>query len=162
MQIVRTKDGTFIISGLEPPLGEIFAAIPEAADPGDSAAARRRLYPAPSLEREICEEWREYVEPGLRDWFQSAVEIVQSDLRPLQEGGETLTIEPEHVDAWLNALNQARLSLAARFAVADPDMELALSPVIRHERERQREWALFQIHFYDLVQERLIRGIEGD
>ncbi len=156
MQIERTEEGSFIISALEPPLIGLFMAIPEAADPGENSAANRRLYPEPSADQEIREEWREYVEPGLREWFESATSTVKGDLQQL-EATETLTIDLEHVDAWLSALNQARLALAARFEVTDADMERAVSPVLQNEREL----ALFQIHFYGFVQECLIRGIES-
>ena len=157
MQIARTEDGSFIISELDPPLIGLFLTIPEAADPGDNAAANDRLYPKPSPDRETREEWREYVEPGLREWFESASATVKGDLVQL-ESYETLTIAPEHIDAWLSALNQARLALAARFEVNDADMERPVSPVLQNEREL----ALFQIHFYGFLQECLIKGLESD
>ena len=157
MQIARTEDGSFIISELEPPLIGLFLAIPEAADPGENAAANERLYPKPSPDPEMREEWKEYVEPGLREWFESASATVKGDLVQL-ESGETLTISSEHVDAWLSALNQGRLALAARFEVNDADMERPVSPVLQNERE----FALFQIHFYGFLQECLIRGLESE
>ena len=157
MQIARTEEGSFIVSDLEPPLIGFFMAIPEAANPGENAAANERLYPKPSADREIREEWQEYVEPGLREWFESATSTVKGDLRQL-ETTETLTIDPEHVDAWLSALNQARLALASRFEVNDADMERPVSPVLQNEREL----ALFQIHFYGFLQECLIKGLESE
>ena len=58
-------------------------------------------------------------EPELRRLFQSATETVAADLQQLN-GNEkpfancTLRIPTEHADAWLNALNQARLVIAAK------------------------------------------------
>jgi hypothetical protein len=157
LQIARTEEGSFIVSELDPPLIGLFMAIPEAADPGENVAANERLYPKPSADHGMREEWREYVEPGLREWFESASATVKRDLEQLG-ASEELTILPEHVDAWLSALNQARLALAARFEVNDSDMEQAVSPVLQNEREL----ALFQIHFYGFLQECLIRGLESE
>jgi len=166
LQIARTEEGSFVVSGIEPPLIDFLMAIPTAADPGENAAARERLFPAPSAEAEIREEWREYVEPGLKEWFQSASLAVQDDLRQLGQLGQlgqlhegpTMTIAAEHVDSWLSVLNQARLALAARFDVTDADMERPVAPVLQNEREQ----ALFQIHFYGFLQECLIKGIESE
>ena len=83
--------------------------------PSSASSARR---PQPN-EKEICAEWKLYVEPELRRLFESATETVASDLQQLN-GNEkpfancTLRIPVEHTDAWLNALNQARLVIAAK------------------------------------------------
>ena len=155
MQIARTEEGSFVISEVEPPLVGLFMAIPEASEPGGDAAALQRLFPDPSADSEVREEWSEYVRPGLREWFESATATVKGDLQQLNTE-DTLTIDAQHVDAWMNALNQARLSLAARYGVTEADMERPVSP----DPENERDLALFQIHFYGFLQECLVRGME--
>ena len=60
----------------------------------------------------------------------------------------------EHADAWIAALNQARLVIAAKHNYAERDMEeeLPLPPF------NERQFRLFQIHFYDYLQEILIQA----
>lgn len=157
MNIERDEEGDFIFSEVDPPILEMFLAIPSAVDPKGSRAAGERLFPDPVAGKDasVSEEWAEYVRPELREGFENASTTVESDLEPLMKSGE-LTITLEHVDAWLNTLNQARLVLAARFEVTEADMnrEGASSAV------NERDAAISQIHVYGLLQECLIQGLE--
>jgi len=51
MNIERDENGGFLFSDVEPPLAELFLAIPSAADPDGNAAAHRRLFPDPVAEK---------------------------------------------------------------------------------------------------------------
>lgn len=159
MQFIRHEDGSLVLSEIDPALRGVLDQIPYAADPLDNAAAQERLYPDPAVGDDstgIREEWNEYVRPELHAWFHSAVDVVITDLQKLDEKGE-LHISSPHVDAWLNALNQARLALAARHNVTETDMERQMPYVLKNERD----YALFQIHVYGLLQEYLVRGANG-
>jgi hypothetical protein len=62
-----------------------------------------------------------------------------------------------HGEAWLNALNQARLILAGKFEFTDEELSL-------HEVPRsfsRRDLVLLQINFYAAIQERIIDVLEG-
>ncbi len=158
LEITRIEDGSFLIANVEPPLLEIFMAIPGAAEPEGSAAATERLFPDPATGRDaagIREEWQEFIRPELQQWFENASATVEADLEPLQEG-DIMAIPVGHIDAWLNTLNQARLVLAARFNVGEGDMERPDS----HLLESERDFAIFQIHFYGFLQECLIKGMD--
>ena len=93
-------------------------------------AGRRetRLFPNPTAGDEIAnDEWRQVTAPELRHLFVSAGETVARDLTALtaDESGpeeQMVTFPVEHVNAWMNALNQARLILAAVHAIGDNDM----------------------------------------
>ena len=113
------------------------------------------------------EDWRQYVEPELRDLFRSAREIVSDDLRKLPAPEEEaasrsvsdavmdpaafaptphiLEIPPRHLEAWLSVLNQARLVIAARrgFGEREMDEDLPFPPL------SERDLDLFRVHFYD-------------
>ena len=120
MEICRRK-GVIEISELDPFLAELLRQIPASANPDGAPAAEQRLFstPATGKESELCAEWKTYVEPELRRLFQTATQTVAADLEQLNcneksLGNRTLRIPPKHADAWLSALNQARLVIAAK------------------------------------------------
>jgi hypothetical protein len=121
MEICRRND-YIEISELDPFLAELLRQIPASANPEGLEAAEQRLFSSPTTngkETEICAEWKLYVEPELRRLFQTATETVSADLEQLNGnekklGNRTLCIPSKHADAWLNALNQARLVIAAK------------------------------------------------
>ena len=121
MEICRRND-EIEISELDPFLAELLRQIPASTNPEGVPAAEERIFSPPTngKETEICAEWKLYVEPELRRLFQTATETVAADLEQLN-GNEkkfanrTLRIPSKHADAWLNALNQARLVIAAKY-----------------------------------------------
>lgn len=155
MQIDVAQDA-IRIRRIPPLIAEFFREIPRASaseDPKTDA----RLYPdaAGEEEPEIREDWRSYVVPGLRETFADARNLVDSDLATLRaEGGHfSLTVPLGHAEAWLNALNQARLALAAQYGFGEKELADDIPESIEEPRDR----ALFQIHFYGMLQEWFIR-----
>src|SRR5438046_3206388 len=57
--------------------------IPESADPQGSEQARARLFSKPGDDAKVNKDWVAYVEPGLRQLFQSALETVKDDLKKI-------------------------------------------------------------------------------
>lgn len=178
MKVRPEAEGATIVTLLEiePFFLDLLRRIGESGQPGDHSAARDRLFSAPAGagEQEIRDDWREYVEPELRDLFRSAREIVEHDLAGLPavradwtgdiEAFEETAFTPtehevaiprQHADAWLSALNQARLVIAAKrdFDESDMDEDLPLPPF------DDRQFDLFQIHFYDYLQQLLLQGL---
>lgn len=160
MQIRRQEDGDVEISGLDAVLFALLRDAPEAADPRGDARALDRLFTRPSEagEEELVDDWNEFVQPELQHLFESSNETVRRDLAEVQESdaGMTLAISSEHLDGWINCLNQARLVLAARFRFEETDMDAELPPAPL----QARDFALFQVHLYGYVQESLIRFME--
>jgi hypothetical protein len=131
-----------------------------AADPTGSAAAEDRLASSPTggREPEMDEEWRENVLPDLKVLFASAVEIVQHDLLRswLSPGTETgLRIPVSHIEAWLLALNQARLALAARHGLTEELIEQRLP----NDLQPQTIARLF-VDFFGQLQHLLLAALE--
>lgn len=157
MEICR--DGEALrISNLDPFLAELFRQIPASTVTQGAPGAEERLFTRPSAEKEICVEWESYVEPELRRLFRSATETVTADLSQLN-GNEkslrnrTLTIPFEHADAWLNALNQARLVIATKNNFTDEELN-------DHDRSpigSRRDLSLFQVNLYGFLQEFILR-----
>jgi len=163
MEICRKGD-ELEISDLDPFLAELLRQIPASAE-AEESSVRQRLFslPADASEKEICAEWKLYVEPELRSLFQTATETVTADLEQLN-GKEksvrncTLRIPTQHADAWLNALNQARLAIAAKCNFTDGELcDHYRSPI-----GSRRDLSLFQVNFYGFLQEFILREVSGD
>ena|ERR1700677_306258 len=166
MEIVRLDDRTLALSQINAFAISLLRRIPLETDPGDDEIANERLFSKPVPEgqgSELNEEWKQYVEPGLRHLFQSANETVFQDLKNVKETGEVegeesyaLHIPVEHLEQWLNTLNQARLVMAARNAFTEEELSGFYPSIIN----TQREMNLFQMHFYAGLQEAFIHELE--
>jgi Domain of unknown function (DUF2017) len=163
MEICRRKD-ELEISELDPFLAELLRQIPVSTNPDGASAAETRLFSLPSgaEEKEFCAEWKLYVQPELRRLFRSATETVAADLEQLN-GNEktfanrTLRIPAQHADAWLNALNQARLVIVAKNNFTDGELcDHYRSPI-----GSRRDLSLFQVNFYGFLQEFILRELSG-
>ena len=118
---IRRRKNQIEISELDPFLAELLRQIPASAKTEGAPAAEQRIFSPPinGKEAELCAEWKMYVEPELRRLFQTATQTVGADLEQLNGNEEslanrTLRIPTKHADAWLSALNQARLVIAAK------------------------------------------------
>ena len=160
---IRRRKAHIELSELDPFLAELLRQIPASADPGGVRAAEQRLFssPTPRNESEICAEWKTYVEPDLRRLFQTATETVTQDLQQLN-GNEksfanrTLRIPSKNADAWLSALNQARLVIAAKNDFTENELnDHSRSPI-----GSRRDLSLFQVNFYGFLQEFILREQE--
>jgi hypothetical protein len=161
MEFRRHKD-CLEISELDPFLAELLRQIPESCNVEGVEAAQQRIFSAPAAEAELCSEWKIYVEPELRRLFSSATETVTADLEQLNGGTKpfancSLRIPLENADAWLNALNQARLAIAAKYNFTDGELcDHYRSPI-----GSRRDLGLFQVNFYGFVQEFILQESEG-
>jgi hypothetical protein len=164
MEVFR-NNGVLEISEIDPFLAELLRQIPASTNPESVPAAEERLYspPAGPNEKELRAEWKIYVEPELRRLFRTATETVESDLRQLAENekpfaNSALQIPHEHSEAWLNALNQARLAIAAKYDFTEAELcDHYRSPI-----GSRRDLSLFQVNFYGFLQEFILREMECD
>jgi hypothetical protein len=162
MEFSRQKD-CLEISELDPFLAELLRQIPESTNTDGVESAQQRLFssPAPASEREICAEWKLYVEPELRRLFRSSTETVAADLQQLNGSTKpfancTLRIPIENAEAWLNALNQARLCIAAKYNFTDGELcDHYRSPI-----GSRRDLGLFQVNFYGFLQEFILQEMQ--
>jgi hypothetical protein len=161
MEICRRQD-ELEISELDPFLAELLRQIPASTNPDGTPGAEKRLFspPTDSSGNELCAEWKVYVEPELRRLFRSATETVTADLEQLNGkekpfANRRLRIPADHADAWLNALNQARLVLAEKNNFSERELcDHYRSPV-----GSRRDLSLFQINFYGFLQELILREL---
>lgn len=162
MFISPTLEGGLRLSEIDRGLMNILREAPDAADPRGDSRALDRLYPRPTadVEEEMNDDWNEFVQPDLQHLFESANQTMRRDLdaAALEEDGWSVEVSAAHFDAWLCALNQARLVLASRHKVDEKAMNEELSGGPRDARE----FALLQIHLYGFLQENILRIQELD
>ncbi len=162
---IRRQEDALELSELDPFLAELLRQIPDSTKPESVESAEQRLFsrPADVREKELCSEWKIYVEPELRRLFRSATETVAADLAALDGGSKpfancTLRIPVKHADAWLNALNQARLVIAAKYGFSDEELcDHYRSPI-----GSRRDLSLFQINFYGFLQEFILQEMRTE
>ena len=163
------EDGIFLAE-LEPYFTRLLAQLPACADPGAHPTARARLFSSPShdaSEETLRDDWHELVQPELAHLFITAQETVATDLRALPasdtlglEGGPAdylpstaaLRIPRRHFDAWLSTLNQARLVLAARHNIGEPETAPDLSALPADRRAR----AVLHLYFHEVAGQSLL------
>lgn len=160
MTIQRLDPETVELSPLNTVVTELLQRIvPSAAN--DDPAVAARLFPDPSggADRALDEDWKSYVEPDLRQLFQSALETVAEDIACLDMHGpkrlRSLRLPLSHLDPWIHGLNQARLAIAARHNLTELELE---DEVIVDDEERAL--AVLQTHFYGFLQQAFLRELE--
>jgi hypothetical protein len=160
---IRRRKNQIEMAELDPFLAELLRQIPGCANPDGAPAAEERIFslPANRRETELCAEWKVYVEPELRRLFQTATQTVAGDLEQLNgnernPANRTLRIPAKHADAWLSALNQARLVIAAKNNFTETELNDHLhSPI-----GSRRDLSLFQVNFYGFLQEFILREMD--
>jgi hypothetical protein len=111
------------ISGIDALVLDCLHALPEILEQRDKPVVRCRLLPDPTgADPKTNEEWQRLIAPELRHLFVSAGETVTRDLTAVTPDGQ-LTFPTEHLNAWMSALNQARLILGELHRITDADME---------------------------------------
>ena len=157
----RRQNDCLEISELDPFLAELLRQIPESCNLEGVEAAQQRIFSPPAKDSEICSEWKVYVEPELRRLFRSATETVEADLQQLNGCAKpfancTLRIPTANAEAWLNALNQARLAIAAKYNFTDGELcDHYRSPI-----GSRRDLGLFQVNFYGFLQEFILQEMQ--
>jgi hypothetical protein len=164
MLIRKWKKKAIEFSRIERIEAELLRQVPACCQLDQGSNAESRIFPRPAdaTEPNFLQDWNEYVRPELQHLFLSAKETVEADLGQLKMKlghlGRFL-VPMEHGEPWLNALNQARLILAAKYEFSEAELSALASP----KTFSQRELVLHQINFYAAIQERIIEILDtGD
>jgi hypothetical protein len=160
MEFYRISGNRLGLREIPPLLAGLMRQIPVPVGE-DVKAVEDRLFPKPSRDPEeggLCEDWKAHVEPELHSFFLSARQVVEADLRGIkeEEGGFALDFPAGHAESWLNALNQARIALAAYHSLDEAELARSAPMVILNERDLAR----FQIHFYAALQQWLVEIVD--
>ncbi|MBU3664332.1 MAG: DUF2017 family protein [Chthoniobacterales bacterium] len=158
MRFLRTDTGVVELREMHPFFAGLVAELPRVAARHEKAQSR--LYPDPAgdgADQELRRDWEEHVRPGLEKLFAASREIVAGDvasMRPDQEDNR-LVIPRDHIDAWLNALNQARLAIVEENGFVEADLDHREPP----DLGTPRGLLLLKVHFYAHLQELLVEAI---
>jgi len=163
VEISRPNETTILIARIDPVIAELLRRIIPSADPGDNERARARIFSAPTSDPEedrFAEDWQEYIEPGLAKLFQSALEVIEGDLKHLHPdpatGEATVSIPSDHLEQWIHGLNQARLVLSERYKLNEDDVDPETLPA-----SDPRAFLLLQMHLYAQLQLLFLRLLDG-
>ena len=152
------EDGDVLFGELDEFWTELLRRLPESAAIYDEAA-QRRLFGRPTggTDPEADAEWKEVVEPELREIFETHIDVVERDLRNLREadGVNSLRVPADHLRAWVHTLNQARLAIGARNGITEDDMEGR-----RAFDTQEKGFAMLQIEVYGLLLGFLLRHLD--
>jgi len=160
MRFRRHSSDAFELCDIHPLFAELLAELPRSASRHDGA--RARIYPDPigsdssETAGEDLEDWREHVHPELERHFAASREKVSEDLGALGAGNGSgrCVIPRANIDAWLNALNQARLVIVEENKFGERDLSGAEPP----DLSTRRGLALLKVHFYAHLQELLVEA----
>lgn len=157
MRFRRASADSWELREIHPLFAGLLAELPKVAARHKKAQAR--LYPDPigaDGDEELREDWKEHVRPELERLFTSNREMVARDLSMLGHNGQgtKLVIPAAHLDAWLNALSQARLIIVEENRFAETDLDHREPP----DLATRRGMALLKVHFYAHLQELLVEA----
>jgi hypothetical protein len=113
MWAARVDEG-YVFGDLTPAAVETLKGVPMLIESSDRRV-RDRLLPGTCQDEDDEQHWREHAVPELERLFLSRAQLVRRDLENLRKLPKSvnavLLIPDDHVNAWLAALNAARLAL---------------------------------------------------
>jgi hypothetical protein len=157
MRFRRASSDVWELRDIHPLFAGLLAELPKVA--ARHRKAQTRLYPDPTGEdgdEELRRDWKDHVRPELMRLFASSRDMVTRDLSTLGPNGQGthLMIPAAHLDAWLNALNQARLVIVEENKFGEADLAQREPP----DLATRRGLALLKVHFYAHLQELLVEA----
>lgn len=162
MYFELSESGNPLFSKMHPLLAGMLQA--SALDPWERYPdGSIRLLPPPGEEEELCRDWHDFVQPGLRRHFDSERAIVAEDISLMKQGkGKTplwsLEIPAKHCEAWLTTLNTQRLALATEYLFTETELSEKGMPDLSSERSI----ALMQVNFFAFIQECLVQVLMSE
>ena len=160
MRVSRKKPGVVSVLGIPPVVGLVIRELPELLARDRPPAVEKRLFPDPSDDPEVAAEWRRAQHPELFALLADARGIVERDLVSLLPGSERgtlrLDIPAAHLNAWISALNTARLVLGTLHEVTAADLDPDNAPA--HD---ERGAAIVRIDLYSWLQGTLLGAGDG-
>jgi hypothetical protein len=166
LTVTRRPDGTVRIARLTPWTMAVLLEIELLLDPNQPEHVRRRLFPMPSDDEDHRREWERLVHPDLFALVSSARDIVSRDLEQIEvpgpgdpdEGtGWRVSIPAPHVQAWISALNTARLTLAELHAIGERELERTDLDLLD-----EASMAVAKIRLYGWIQQLVLEAEDPD
>ncbi len=156
MHLEIDSQGNLCFGALSPICAESLLQIPGLLRSEDPRV-RARLLPETFSDPEEEKQWRRFGADELEHLFASRVELIEQDLRGIEQDGESsfrLAIEGRHRSAWLSGLNAARLTLFILHELAEDDIDKEPGLI----GDLDKDMALLRIHLLAYMQEMMIEG----
>ncbi|MBL8735962.1 MAG: hypothetical protein JNL12_05985 [Planctomycetes bacterium] len=158
MWAARFDEG-YVFGDITPASAATLKGVPMLLESAD-VRVRQRLLPETCDDPEDEQQWRQHAVPELERLFASRAQLVRTDLaalRPMPKSQNQLLLIPfAHTNAWLAALNAARLALFVLNELTAESMEPdAFATVTPKQQE-----ALLRIHLLAEVQSVLLGDLE--
>jgi len=158
MWAARFDEG-YVLGDITPASAATLKGVPMLLESAD-VRVRQRLLPETCDDPEDEQQWRQHAVPELERLFASRAHLVRTDLaglRPMPKSQNQLLLIPfAHGNAWLAALNAARLALFVLNELTAESMEPdAFATVTPKQQE-----ALLRIHLLAEVQSVLLGDLE--
>ena len=160
---LRRSNHEIVIDQLDVFTLELLRMIPISTNPEGCPDAEDRLFGSPeTVPSQFSEDWESYVKPELHHLFQSAIEVVESDLKAMDQafeasgGSPELRVSQTHFEAWVSAINQARLVIAAKYRLNREGIDYSMPKSIQSPRDR----ALLQMDVYDFLLLCFVQALE--
>lgn len=154
MWVARFDEG-YVFGDITPASAATLKGVPMLLESAD-VRVRQRLLPETCDEPEDEQQWRQHAVPELERLFASRAQLVRTDLaglRPMPGSENQLLLIPfAHANAWLAALNAARLAL---FVLNELTAEAMEPDAFATVTQKQQE-ALLRIHLLAEVQSVLL------
>ncbi|WP_326555247.1 DUF2017 domain-containing protein [Micromonospora sp. NBC_01813] len=170
MSMFRRRSGRFVaifspdeVRVLRKVAGEVVALLTEGFDHGDPVVDR--LFPDTYPEDAASSaEFRRYTESDLKtakiDQAGAVLAVLPTD--PDADGGAEVRLDEEAAEAWLRALNDARLAMGVRLDMkADTDLGAELAAAERDDPSSSRVFQLSVYAYLGYLQESLLAAITG-
>jgi len=158
MWVARVDEG-WVFGDLTPQHVETLSGIPMLLE-SDDPRVRARLLPETCDDERREAEWRAHAVPELERLFASRGQLVARDLaalRPMPQGDTKLLLIPDgHANAWLAALNAARLALFVLNDLTAEAMEAEFWPKATPRQQK----ALRTIHLFAEIQSVLLGDMD--
>lgn len=160
MWVARVDEG-FVFGGLTAHGVETLTGVPmllESTDP----RVRERLLPDTFDEESEQEHWQKHAVPELERLFATRAQVVRRDLAAMKKlpksSTQVLFVPDHHTNAWLAALNAARLAL---FVLNDLEARHLEAEGFGTGTKKQQE-AILRIHLLAEIQSVLLGDFELD
>ncbi len=160
MWAARVDEG-YVFGDLTPASVDTLKAVPMLIESAD-VRVRERLLPETCSDPEDEAQWRRHSVPELERLFLSRAQLVRRDLAGLRKiaksQNQVMLVPDAHVNAWLAALNAARLAL---FVLNDLTAEHLEAEGFATASPKQQE-AMLRIHLLAELQSVLLGDFEVD
>ncbi len=158
MWVARVDEG-YVFGDLSSGTVDTLKGVPMLIESADERV-RGRLLPETCADAEDELHWRRHAVPELERLFLSRAQLVRRDLATLRKmpksANQLLLVPDEHANAWLAALNAARLAL---FVLNDLTAEhMEAEGFVKATRKQQE--ALARIHLLAELQAVLLGDLE--